>query len=92
MAGKKETDVARVELAAATQPITELLRLPGGTVDIASIETRSTPGFPGTATPGSGTPTSGATTQPATTGQGSPGAVPTSRGAAAGRGAAPRAK
>ena len=46
--GKNEPDVAPVELAAVTQPITELLRLPGGPVDIASLETRSTPGFPGT--------------------------------------------
>jgi PPK2 family polyphosphate:nucleotide phosphotransferase len=46
--GKKDTDAAPVELATVTQPITELLRLPGGPVDIASLETRSTPGFPGT--------------------------------------------
>ena len=46
--GKKETDFGPVELAPVTQQITELLRLPGGPVDIASLETRGTPGFPGT--------------------------------------------
>ena len=31
-----------------TQPLTELLRLPAGPVDISSLDTRGTPGFPGT--------------------------------------------
>ena len=30
-----------------TQPLTELLRLPAGSVDIGSLDTRGTPGFPG---------------------------------------------
>ena len=31
-----------------TQPLTELLRLPAGPVDIGSLDTKGTPGFPGT--------------------------------------------
>jgi PPK2 family polyphosphate:nucleotide phosphotransferase len=33
---------------AMTQPLTALLRLPAGSVDIGSLDTRGTPGFPGT--------------------------------------------
>jgi PPK2 family polyphosphate:nucleotide phosphotransferase len=36
------------EPGAMTQPLTELLRLPAGSVDIGSLDTRGTPGFPGT--------------------------------------------
>ncbi len=47
--GKKtENDVAAAQLQPVVQPLTELLRLPAGPVDIGSLETRSTPGFPGT--------------------------------------------
>jgi PPK2 family polyphosphate:nucleotide phosphotransferase len=40
--------VEPAEPAAMTQPLTELLRLPAGPVDIGSLDTRGTPGFPGT--------------------------------------------
>jgi PPK2 family polyphosphate:nucleotide phosphotransferase len=35
------------EPEAMSQPLTELLRLPAGTVDIGALDTRGTPGFPG---------------------------------------------
>jgi PPK2 family polyphosphate:nucleotide phosphotransferase len=44
---KKNDDVVAVGPRPATQPLTELLRLPAGRVDIGSLETKSTPGFPG---------------------------------------------
>ena len=47
--GKRDQqDVEPAEPEAMTQPFIELLRLPAGPVDIGSLDTRGTPGFPGT--------------------------------------------
>ena len=47
--GKKDPqDGEPAEPEAMIQPLTELLRLPAGTVDIGALDTRGTPGFPGT--------------------------------------------
>jgi PPK2 family polyphosphate:nucleotide phosphotransferase len=43
-----QRDVEPAEPAAMTQSLTELLRLPVGSVDLGSLDTRGTPGFPGT--------------------------------------------
>ena len=45
---KDPQTVEPAEPAAMTQPLTELLRLPAGPVDIGSLDTKGTPGFPGT--------------------------------------------
>ena len=45
---KDPQTVEPAEPEAMTQPLTELLRLPAGPVDISSLDTRGTPGFPGT--------------------------------------------
>src|SRR5829696_5017484 len=45
---KDPQTVEPAEPEAMTQPLTELLRLPAGPVDIGSLDTRGTPGFPGT--------------------------------------------
>jgi PPK2 family polyphosphate:nucleotide phosphotransferase len=47
MAARKNDDIVPAELQPVVQSLTELLRLPAGPVDIGSLETRSTPGFPG---------------------------------------------
>jgi PPK2 family polyphosphate:nucleotide phosphotransferase len=47
--GKRDQrDVEPAEPVATTQSLTELLRLPVGSVDIGIMDTRGTPGFPGT--------------------------------------------
>jgi PPK2 family polyphosphate:nucleotide phosphotransferase len=47
--GKRDQrDVEPAEPVATTQSLTELLRLPVGPVDIGALDTRGTPGFPGT--------------------------------------------
>jgi PPK2 family polyphosphate:nucleotide phosphotransferase len=47
--GKRDQrDVEPAEPVATTQSLTELLRLPVGSVDIGIMDTRATPGFPGT--------------------------------------------
>jgi PPK2 family polyphosphate:nucleotide phosphotransferase len=47
--GKRDQrDVEPAEPVATTQSLTELLRLPAGSVDIGIMDTRGTPGFPGT--------------------------------------------
>jgi len=46
-AARKGDDVMAVGPRPVTQPLTELLRLPAGRVHIGSLETKSTPGFPG---------------------------------------------
>jgi PPK2 family polyphosphate:nucleotide phosphotransferase len=47
--GKRDQrDVKPAEPVATTQSLTELLRLPVGSVDIGIMDTRATPGFPGT--------------------------------------------
>src|SRR5215212_2667418 len=43
-----QRDVEPAEPVATTQSLTELLRLPVGPVDIGALDTRGTPGFPGT--------------------------------------------
>src|SRR5215213_7525468 len=43
-----QRDVEPAEPVATTQSLTELLRLPVGSVDIGVMDTRGTPGFPGT--------------------------------------------
>lgn len=45
---KDPQTVEPAEPEAMTQPLTELLRLPAGPVDIGSLDTKGTPGFPGT--------------------------------------------
>ena len=45
---KDPQTVESAEPEAMTQPLTELLRLPAGPVDIGSLDTKGTPGFPGT--------------------------------------------
>jgi PPK2 family polyphosphate:nucleotide phosphotransferase len=46
--GKTDQQVEPAEPVAMAQSLTELLRLPVGPVDLGSLDTRGTPGFPGT--------------------------------------------